>query len=726
LAYANKLPVITTTPDALTDQAKAALTDLGIKQVIIVGGTAAVSAATEAAINALGVTTLTRAAGTDRSNTSQLLAEWELANAGFSNTSFIVASGDQTLGGVDALAGGPLGGTTKNAILVTNTVSAAGGGVTAFAGAHAGTVTGYTVLGGASAVSDAALVPVTAAVQGATTQAYAVSPNTAQAVTVSSGTPSDNKGVIQYTASGLGTSKVDLALFASGNVKLASGKATFTTSGGVAQQGTVVGGFAVVNGVGASGTTVNGVTPVNGSVTFTIDSTATGSVYPVVFQQPSSGNALATDASGNPTVSYGVGGQATWSAVGAPTGSYTTYTVDSVNATAGTLQAHNGGTAYTFAYNVAGSTYVSNSIPLSAAQFASYISAGDVVSVNYNAAGPSAWTLTTDVPGAPTGVTAAYSTTSPAGVHVSWTAPGNPSVTGYTVLRATVTNGVVGTYGSVGTTTTATTFTDTTGTAGTTYSYEVTSHNSTPTDSPASAAVTATVPASVFGALASAPISLSATITDGDVNNLVSANDVITITFNEPLATPAAGAAIALRDSDGTTGSLVNGTNATFTTGGTNNSVLTVKVTGAPTISVPGSTAGLAYSTLTVQATGTSGVSDTSSPAQAWDVAHSAAVVPNSTAPTAPTLTGTVTATGVTATAATVAEPAGSAIPGATIVVTDTQAGATGSGTAVAAADGSFSVSVTGTGMATSDTITITQQVLQGGIISATQSDTLS
>ena len=168
LAYADKLPVIITTPTVLAPQASQTLKDLGIGQVIIVGGTASVSSSVESAIHGLGISTLYRASGTDRANTSQLLADWAITNLGFSATGFVLASGDQTLGGADALAGGPLAGSTNQPILVTDTINTPGA-VVGFAAEHMATLTSFTILGSTSSVSAASESSVLAGVTGTTT-----------------------------------------------------------------------------------------------------------------------------------------------------------------------------------------------------------------------------------------------------------------------------------------------------------------------------------------------------------------------------------------------------------------------------------------------------------------------------------------------------------------------------------------------------------------------------
>ena len=200
LAFARKLPIIITTPTALSPTAAATITDLGIKQVIIGGSTASVSTPTETAITALGAPTLFRAAGTDRANTSQLLADWEILHAGFSSTSFTVATGDQTLNGADALAAGPFAGSTSSPILVTDTIANAGA-VTAFATSHATTETAVTILGGVASVSAASETAITTAVRGAAGVSATTRPElVATAIVSTTTTASSPSGtVVSYT-----------------------------------------------------------------------------------------------------------------------------------------------------------------------------------------------------------------------------------------------------------------------------------------------------------------------------------------------------------------------------------------------------------------------------------------------------------------------------------------------------------------------------------------------
>jgi putative cell wall-binding protein len=77
LAYADSLPLLTTPQETLSSYAETGLLDLGIQQVIVVGGNLAVDTPVSAAIEAQGIPVL-RIAGTDASQTSVDLAEFEL------------------------------------------------------------------------------------------------------------------------------------------------------------------------------------------------------------------------------------------------------------------------------------------------------------------------------------------------------------------------------------------------------------------------------------------------------------------------------------------------------------------------------------------------------------------------------------------------------------------------------------------------------------------------
>lgn len=156
ISYRSAFPVILTDPDGLTPEAAQALTGLSIQQVLVEGGTAAVSANVEHAINAMGIPTLQRFEGRDRSMTSQLTADYAATYLGYSPTHFDVATGLQALGGADSLSGGPLGGVSAAPQLITLSADNPGH-VTVFAQEHCRTEVSGVALGGTNALSDASL-----------------------------------------------------------------------------------------------------------------------------------------------------------------------------------------------------------------------------------------------------------------------------------------------------------------------------------------------------------------------------------------------------------------------------------------------------------------------------------------------------------------------------------------------------------------------------------------
>lgn len=81
LAYAEDLPIVLTTPSELSSQASSAITALGIKEVIVMGGPLAVSNQVVSQLQSLGASVL-RVAGSTFTDTSVQLAKLETAPAG--------------------------------------------------------------------------------------------------------------------------------------------------------------------------------------------------------------------------------------------------------------------------------------------------------------------------------------------------------------------------------------------------------------------------------------------------------------------------------------------------------------------------------------------------------------------------------------------------------------------------------------------------------------------
>jgi putative cell wall-binding protein len=151
VSYSQRFPILLTRAGDLPAESKAALTALGIKHVVIVGGTTAVSDAVDAALKANGATT-ERVAGTTRYETATKVADFSLSKlTGWSTTAADLATGE---GFADALAGGPAAGRSNRSILLTAPTSLSGPTAT-WLQAHATTLTSGRLLGGTTAVSEA-------------------------------------------------------------------------------------------------------------------------------------------------------------------------------------------------------------------------------------------------------------------------------------------------------------------------------------------------------------------------------------------------------------------------------------------------------------------------------------------------------------------------------------------------------------------------------------------
>ena len=150
VSYAGRFPLLLTTPGSLSPHAKAALTALSIKQVLIPGGTAAVSSAVEGELRTMSVE-IVRFSGANRSQTATLVADWALANMPtFSDSHVNLARGNDF---ADALAGGPHGGRDPAPVLLTASQGDLGDATRRWLRQHANTLEDGHIFGGTSAVS---------------------------------------------------------------------------------------------------------------------------------------------------------------------------------------------------------------------------------------------------------------------------------------------------------------------------------------------------------------------------------------------------------------------------------------------------------------------------------------------------------------------------------------------------------------------------------------------
>jgi putative cell wall-binding protein len=165
-AYAAHLPILLTDTNTLSTSASSALTSLGIKQVIVMGGDAAVSPSVVSSVKALGVNVI-QEAGATRFATAADLANLEFAtsaptfgyqtNPAFSGNAILVSG----LNFPDALSAAPLAGRGFSPILLNDAFPPESG---AFLTAHASLFTKVTGIGGV--VGSADLASAVAAING--------------------------------------------------------------------------------------------------------------------------------------------------------------------------------------------------------------------------------------------------------------------------------------------------------------------------------------------------------------------------------------------------------------------------------------------------------------------------------------------------------------------------------------------------------------------------------
>ncbi|MBW8825625.1 MAG: cell wall-binding repeat-containing protein [Acidobacteria bacterium] len=152
IAYRGLFPMLLTAPQLLSPEARSALGDLAIKNVVIVGGTASISQDVRNEMTGMGIT-VTRLAGADRSDTAAKVAGFATGTLGFPQSAVDLARGDSY---ADALAGGPLAGGEAAPILLTQNPTTLGAATRSYLSANAGKITSGRIFGGTSAVSQQA------------------------------------------------------------------------------------------------------------------------------------------------------------------------------------------------------------------------------------------------------------------------------------------------------------------------------------------------------------------------------------------------------------------------------------------------------------------------------------------------------------------------------------------------------------------------------------------
>ena len=438
LADAARLPILLTDPSTLPSDTSSALTILGIQQVLILGGSVAVSQAVETSIRSLGMSTV-RLAGTTRSDTSRLVAEFAISNLLFSRAHAELASGDAAGQGIDALAGGPHAGLDGPApTLVTNSTTDLGA-VATFAAVHRATLTSAHALGGPLRLPDPLLARLGAASgQGATNQTFPGSPSGMQSRPLSSAL-NPGQGAITVSFSHI-TAPVRIALFpcpdvssdSLGNVLF---KDTTPSTLHAADIGTTQTGAAAIvalNGTAQpAGTRKGGPLAPNsaGIVTVTVDSGAFDCAVPVAFvdNNPANGQ-LDLNALHQPVEAFGMAGPIGWVPSEAPNGS-----------TGGIVQYVDRAQLLVVAgnqrYNLRSSDtpYYHDTFRITFQQFLTGLSVGDAFDFfagQYTQVAPNTFDLYQDRPGTPSNVTAVAgdfdtnpADNAPNDVQIAWAAP---------------------------------------------------------------------------------------------------------------------------------------------------------------------------------------------------------------------------------------------------------------------------------------------------------------
>lgn len=317
-----------------------ALEDLGIEQVLILGGTGAVSSTVETELEESTGNPAVRLAGANRYSTATAIGEYAIDTLGFPAVEALLASG---LEFADALAGGPLGGARRAPLVLTDPAQLSPE-AEEFLAAHSATIATITTLGGSAAVSESTASAAETAAETppdtAVNEGISVTP-TQMAVLA-------NGESREYIATGL-TGAVDIALVPCAYVTTASdGSTNFSNS----NKNTIADGAAdgedppdTADAVGFI-SEVNGdarieddplinpdyaddASPTSGRVEFTVegpadDSNESGCLLPVVFYDDNNDDAMNVPDKNPavPTEEFGTGGRTSFSPSAATSGSF--------------------------------------------------------------------------------------------------------------------------------------------------------------------------------------------------------------------------------------------------------------------------------------------------------------------------------------------------------------------------------------------------------------------
>ncbi|MEZ0494500.1 cell wall-binding repeat-containing protein [Kineococcus sp. TBRC 1896] len=625
-AFKNRIPVLLTNQNSLPAETLAALNTAGVTKVYVLGNANAVSDSVYTQVdNLASVTDIERIQGSDRTATAAAIANE--TDFGFNRTGAALANGFR----IDALAAGPVAGRAGSPILLTEGTVGLGVGTEAYLRANAATLTKAWVFGDDNSVTPTIAAAATTAANGGsapTLQNIAVAPTAAAGYVIADETDAATRASDDrvYTVTGLtaGTTYritlVDansIRTAADGSVTFLSSADTASASGFSADPGADNADITSVNNasptftgtaaeIAAARTTT--VQPVNGSITFTVDGTAPGSVVPVVYINGGAGQAannggpstrLETSATvagayAAATENYGLGGVASYTATRAANGSFGG---DSSDATVGAeiTSVDKAGNTFTaevdlnpaaaiglqarsFAFD-ANDRFTVGTASVGLDAFKAALSSGDTITGSYatDPGGISTFNLNDSNPAAPTTVTSARGTTNATSNDITVTVtPAAGDYDSVVIQRALVTggtdgaaDGTVGTYTTVGSPTTdadlATAgfqYVDNDVPAGT-YRYRAAVVNDG--DQGDYTAVTNNVASIAPSTDTTGPLAVDTRVGTNGAGSALTLNQgaTFTVAYNEAVNAPANGTTIRLSDADGTQIDFIVGTTGT-------------------------------------------------------------------------------------------------------------------------------------------------------------------
>lgn len=162
IVFGQHYPQLLSEPSGLSPATISALTDLGIQNVLLTGGTAALSDAVELQIKGMGIA-VARVAGATRYDTSIALADLAVDQLGFTAGHLDVATGESF---PDALTGGAHSGKSRTPLILTAKTALPAGASGYLQRRGAGITDGH-IFGGRTAVEGAVKYQIDEAIQAA-------------------------------------------------------------------------------------------------------------------------------------------------------------------------------------------------------------------------------------------------------------------------------------------------------------------------------------------------------------------------------------------------------------------------------------------------------------------------------------------------------------------------------------------------------------------------------